>query len=107
MFAVFFFDLETVNVPYQEFCEAYAAGCYHLDRLKDCYNGELIEKEIEIERQHVHIFYRVNNNPVLNMIKFITTNYKGKPNFSKNKNSDFEISSYRYQLFGHSASGFF
>ena len=31
--AVFSFDLETVNVPYQEFCETYAAGCYHLDRL--------------------------------------------------------------------------
>ena len=35
LFAVFSFDLETVNVPYQEFCEAYGAGCYHLDRLKN------------------------------------------------------------------------
>ena len=33
-FAVFSFDLETVNEPYQEFFETYAAVCYHLDRLK-------------------------------------------------------------------------
>ena len=106
LFAVFSFDLETVNVPYQEFCEAYAAGCYHLDRLKECYNGDLDEKELEIERQHVHIFDRVNKNPVLYMIKYITTNYKGKPKYFKDKNGDFKISSYRYQLIGHNASGF-
>ena len=79
MFAVFSFDLETVNVPYREFCQTYAAGCYHLDRLNECYNGDLTEEELEIERQHVHIFDRANNNPVLDMVKFITTNYKGKP----------------------------
>ena len=35
LFAVFSFDLEFVNMPYQEFCETYAAGCYQLDRLKN------------------------------------------------------------------------
>ena len=54
LFAVLSFDLDTVKVPYQEFCEAYAAGCYHLDRLKECYNGDLTQEELEIERQHVH-----------------------------------------------------
>ena len=106
LFGVFSFDLETVNVPYQEFCEAYAAGCYHLDRLKECYNGDLGEKELEIERQNVHIFDRVNNNPVLDMIKYITTNYEGKPKYYKDKNGEFKKSSYRYQLIGHNASGF-
>ena len=40
------------------------------------------------------------------MIKYITTNYKGKPNYFKDKNGEFKISSYRYQLIGHKASGF-
>ena len=104
--AVFSFDLETVNVPYQEFCEAYGAGCYHLDRLKECYNGDLSKEELEIERQYVHIFDRQNNNPVLDLIKYIITNYEGKPKYFKNKNGEFKISSYRYQLIGHNASGF-
>ena len=106
LFGVFSFDLETVNVPYQEFCEPYAAGCYHLDRLRECYNGNLFEKELEIERQNVHIFDRSNNNPVLDMIKYIIANYKGKPKYFKDKNGEFKISSYRYQLIGHNASGF-
>ena len=93
-------------MPYQEFCETYAAGCYHLDRLKECYNGDLTEEELEIERQHVQIFDRANNNPVLGMIKYITTNYKGKPKYFKDKNGELKISSHRYQLIGHNASGF-
>ena len=47
LFAVFSFDLETVNVSDQEFCETYAAGCYHLGRLKEGYNGGLTEEELE------------------------------------------------------------
>ena len=105
LFGVFSFDLETVNVSYHEFCETYAAGCYHLDRLKECYNGNLSKEELEIERQNVHIFDRSNNNPVLDMIKYIIENYKG-PNYFKDKNGEFKISSYRYQLIGHNASGF-
>ena len=106
MFAVFSFDLEAVNVPYQEFCETYAAGCYHLDRLKECYNGNLSNEELHIERQIVHIIHRANNNPVLDMINNIITNYKGQPKYFKDKNGEFKKSSYRYQLIGHNASGF-
>ena len=91
LFAVFSFDLETVNVPYQEFCKTYAAGCYNLDRLKECYNGDLIEEEFEIEGQHVHIFDRPNNTTVLDMIKYFTTNYKGKPKYFNDKNGEFKI----------------
>ena len=50
LFAVFYFDLQTVNVSYQEFCEADAAGCYHLSRLKECYNGDSTEDELEVDR---------------------------------------------------------
>ena len=93
LFAVFSFDLEIVNVPYQDFCETYAAACYHLDRLKECYNGDLTEEEIVNERQHVHIFDRANSNPVLDMIKYITTNYKGEPKYFKDKSGGFKKSS--------------
>ena len=106
LFAVFSFDVENVYVQYQEFCETYVAGCYHLHRLKECYNGDLTEKEVEIERQHVHIFNHANNNPVLDMIKYIITNYKGKPKYFKDKNGEFRFSSFRYQLIGHNARGF-
>ena len=106
LFAVFSFNLETVNVPYQEFRAAYAAGWYHLDHLKDSYIGDLTEKDLEIERQHVHIFDRANNNPVLDMVEYSITSYKGKPKYFKDKNGYFKISSYRYQLIGHNASGF-
>ena len=40
------------------------------------------------------------------MIKYIIANYKGKPKYFKDKNGEFKISSYRYQLIGHNASGF-
>ena len=40
------------------------------------------------------------------MIKYITTNYKGKQIFFKEKNGELKISSNRYQLIGHNASGF-
>ena len=103
---MFSFDPETANVDYKQYCVPYAAGCYHLDRLKECYNGDLSEHELKIERQHVRIFDYENRNPVLDMIKFIVNNYKGKPNYCKDKNNKYKISAYKYQIIGHNASGF-
>ena len=60
LYAVFAFDIETVNVDYKQYCIPYAAGCYHLDRLKECYNGDLFEEELKIEKQQVHIFVYKN-----------------------------------------------
>ena len=37
---------------------------------------------------------------------YFTTNYKGKPKYFNDKNREFKILSYRYQLIGHNASGF-
>ena len=74
MFVVFAFDLETCNVENQKYCEAYAARVYHLNRLYECINGDLKEKELQIERKNVHVFDRENNNPVLDMIDFVTNN---------------------------------
>ena len=85
LFAVFAFDLETCNVENQLYCEAYAAGVYHLNRLYECFNGDLTEKELQIERENVHVFDPENNNPVLDMINYVINNYKGKPKIIRNK----------------------
>ena len=79
MFAVLAFDLETCNVENQLYCEAYAAGVYHLKRLYESFNGDLTEKELQIERENVHVFDRQINNPVLGMINYVINNYQGKP----------------------------
>ena len=85
MSAVFAFDLETCNVKNQLYCEAYAAGVYHLNRLYECFNGDLTEKELEMEREKIHAFDREKNNPVLDMIIYVINNYKGKPKIITNK----------------------
>ena len=106
LYAVFAFDLETANVDFKQYCVPYAAGCYHLNRLKECYNGNLSEDELKIERENVHIFDYKNENPVMDMIDFIVKNYKGKPKFFKNKDGNYKISCFKYQLIAHNASGF-
>ena len=106
LYAVFAFDLETANVDYKQYCVPYGAGGYHLNRLKECYNGNLSEDELKMERENVHIFDYKNKNPVMDMINFIVKNYKGKPKFFKNKDGEYKISCYKYQLIAHNASGF-
>ena len=56
MFALVALDLETCSVENQLNCEFYGAGVYHLNRSNKCFNGDLIEKELEIEKQHVQVF---------------------------------------------------
>ena len=85
MFAVFAFDLETCNVKNQLNFEAYAAGVYHLNRLYECFNGDLTKKELQNERENVHVFDRESNNPVLDMINYVINNYKGAPKTITNK----------------------
>ena len=85
MFAVFAFDLETCSVKNQLYCEAYAADVYHPNRLYECFNGDLTEIELEMERKNVHVFDRENGNPVLDMINYVINNYKGKGNIVTNK----------------------
>ena len=73
------------NVENQLYCEAYAAGVNHLNRSYECFNGDLTEKELQIERGNVHIIDRENNNPVLDMINYVMNNYQGKPKIITNK----------------------
>ena len=104
MYAVFAFDLETCIVENQLYCEANAAGVYHLDRLYEGFNGDLTEKELDIESQHFHAFDREYIYPVLDMINFVVNNFKGEPKIITNKHGK-KISSYKYQFVGQNASG--
>ena len=101
---VFVFDLETHND--QEIAEAYAAGLYDVNRLKDCWHRDLNSNEIEIERKHVNVFDASNGNCIMNMPKYISENYDGDERTYIDKDGDEIISSYRLLLVAHSSSGF-
>ena len=103
---VFAFDLETCNVEYSEYCISYAAGVYHLNNLYWCLNGTLDKEELAIGRSKLHVFDRENGNPVMKMIEYVTTNFKGKPKNVVNKYGTRVLSSYKYQMVGHNATGF-
>ena len=66
----------------------------------------MTEKELQIERENVHVFDRENNNPVLDMINYVIDNNRGKPKIITNKHGKKIVSSYKYQMVGHNASGF-
>ena len=106
LYNVFAFDLETCNVEYSEYCEPYAAGVYHLKNLYWRFNGNLDKEELAIERSKVHVFDRENCDPVLKMIEYNINNYKGKPKYVVKKYGKQVLSSYKYQMVGHNASGF-
>ena len=106
LYNVFAFDLETCNEEYSEYCEPYGAVVYHLKTLYSCFTGSLNEEELAIERSKVHVFDRENGNPVLKVIDYVITKYKGKPKDINNKHGNRIPSSYKYQMVGHNASGF-
>ena len=105
MYGAFAFDLETTNVENQHYCEPDAAGVSHLNRLYECFNGDATETELQIERKHVHVFDRENNNQVMDMTAYVIENYEGKPKNVTDKYDRRKISLYKYQFVGHNASG--
>ena len=106
MDSVFSFDIETTNVDYKLYCEPYAVGCYHLNRLKYRYKRDLLPCEIEQELSHVHVFGYENKNPVFDMIKYVAANYKGRAKYYIDKNGEYKISCYKFTFIAHNASGF-
>ena len=82
---VFPSDLETCNVEYSEYCEAYGAGVYHLNKLYWCFNGNLNKEELAIERSKPHVFDRKIGSLVLKMIDYVINIYKSKPKHVINK----------------------
>ena len=101
---VFVFDLETHND--QEFAEAYAAGLYDVNRLRDKWDRDLTSYELEIERENVTIFDASNGNCVMDMLKYISENYEGDERTYIDKDGDEIVSSYRLLLVAHNSSGF-
>ena len=101
---VFVFDLETPND--QEFSEAYAAGLYDVNRLRDCWYRDLNSDELIIERKNVTVFDASNGNCIMNMLKHISENYDGDERTYFDKDGDEIISSYRLLLVAHNSSGF-
>ena len=69
---VFVFDLETHND--QDLAEAYAAGLYEVNRLRDKWDSDLTPHELVIERENVTVFDASNENLVMNMLKCISEN---------------------------------
>ena len=101
---VFVFDLETHND--QEFAEAYAAGLYNVNRLRDKWDRDLAPDEIIIEKENVTVFDASNGNPVMNMLKYISKNYEGDERTYIDTDGDEIVSSYRLLLVAHNSSGF-
>ena len=101
---VFVFDLETQND--QEFAEAYAAGLYNVNRLKDKWDEDLTPDELIIEKENVTVFDASNGNCIMNMIKYISENYNGDERTYIDKDGDEIVSSYRLLLVAHNSSGF-
>ena len=101
---VFVFDLETHND--QEFAEAYGAGLYDVNRLRECWHRDLNSNELIIERKHVTVFDASNGNCIMNMLKYISENYEGDERTYIDKDGDEIISSYRLLLVAHNSSGF-
>ena len=101
---VFVFDLATHNG--QEFADAYAAGLYDENCLRDPWNRDLTPDEKKIEKKNVTVFDGSNGNPVLNMLKFISENFDGVERTYIDEDGDEIVSSYTLLLVGHNSSGF-
>ena len=101
---VFVFDLETYND--QEFGEAYAAGLYDLNRLRDKWDKDLTSDELVIERGNSTVFDGSNGNPVMNMLKNISEIYESDEKTCIDKDGYEIVSSYRLLSVAHNISGF-
>ena len=100
----FVFDLETHND--QEFAEAYAAGLYDVNRLRDRWHRDLTPDELVIQRENVTVFDASNGNCVMNLLKYISENYEGDERTYSDKDGDEIVSSNRLSLVAHNSSGF-
>ena len=98
------FDSETHND--QEFAEAYAAGLYDVNSLRDKWAGDLTSDELVIKKENVIVFDGSYANPIMNILKNISENYNGDERTYIDKDGDEIVSSYRLLLVAHISSGF-
>ena len=101
---MFVFDLETHN--HKEFPEAFAAGLYDVNRLRDKWDRDLTFAEIVIGKENVTVFDASNEHPVMNMPKNSSEIYDGVERTYIDKDGDEIASSYRLLLVANKSSGF-
>ena len=71
---MFVFDLETCKD--QKFAEAYTAGLYVVNRLRDKGNRDLTPDEIVTKKDNITFLDDGSNeNSVMDMLKYISENY--------------------------------
>ena len=87
MYGGFAFNLGTCKVENQQYCEPNADGVYSFYRLYECFKVDFTEKELQIEREQVHVIDREKNNPAMDMNAYVIENYEGKPKIVTDKNS--------------------
>ena len=101
---VFMFDIETHND--QEFAEAYAAGLYDENGLRDKWDRDVTVQEMKTERENVTIFAGPKGNPVMNMLKYISESYELDESFYIDKDGDEIVGSHTLLLVAHNSSAF-
>ena len=101
---MFVFDLETHND--QEFAEAFAAGLYDKNRLRDKWDRDLSNDDLAIERENVTVFDASNGNCVMDMLKYFSEIYESDERTYIDKDGDKIISSYRLLVVAHNSRGF-
>ena len=101
---MFLVDLETYND--QEFSEAYTAGSFDVNRLRDRWDTALTPEEKEIEREYVMVFDGLGGNLIMNMPKYTSKNSEGDERIYINKEAPEIVSSYKILLLARNAYGF-
>ena len=77
-----------------------------MNRLRDEWDRDLTPEEIETEKDSAIVFDRSNQNPVMDVLKYISENYDGDELSYIDKDGDEIISSYRLLLVAQKSSGF-
>ena len=85
---------------------SYAAGLCVVDRFSKVWKRGLPQQEIEVEKDKFVVFDISNRNPCMNLPKYISENLERDERTYINKDANEIISSYRFSLLAHNASGF-
>ena len=101
---VLVFDLETYND--QEFAEAYPAGLYDVNRLRDRWKRDFSLDEIGTKKDNVNVFDGSSGNSVMDVLKYISEIYDWDEGTYIDGDGDEINSSYRLFLVAHNASDF-
>ena len=97
---------EILEVLFSGYMRNFTMVFYQIKGSKYGKGCSAVNNILDIERYKVHVLYGENGKSVLKVIKNVIINYKSKPNYVIMKHGNPRISSYKYQMVGHNASGF-